>query len=44
MAWKFEQNIYLSTRKAILVVYGTYAASQSVMFERSCLMSIIEAL
>ena len=31
-------------RKAILVVYGTYVASRSIMFERSCLLPNIEAL
>ena len=31
-------------RKAILVVYGTYVASGSIMFERSCLLPNIEAL
>ena len=31
-------------RKAILVVYGTYVASRSIMFERSCLLPNIDAL
>ena len=38
MAGKFEQIIYLSARKTILVVYGTCEALQSIMFERSCLL------
>ena len=39
MAGKFEQNIYLSARKAILIVYGTCVALQSNMFKRSFLLS-----
>ena len=31
-------------RKAIQLVYGTYVASQSYMFERSCLLPNIKAL
>ena len=31
-------------RKAILVVYDTYVASQSIMFERSCMLPNIDAL
>ena len=37
-----KQNIYLSARKAILVVCGTYVASRSIMLKRSCLLLNIE--
>ena len=44
MAGRFEQNMLLFVRKAILVVYVTCVALPSIMFERSCLLSNIEAL
>ena len=34
----------LSVKKAILVMYGTYVALRSTMFERSCMLPNIEAL
>ena len=35
---------YVSVRKTILVMYGTYVALRSIMFERSCFLPNIKAL